>query len=153
MTPPTPRRPFNPPLLLLTAIVAMTSLHSVFPFARLIDGPWRFLGLMPALIGLGLNIWGSRLFEKRQTTIKPTGHSSTLVLEGAFLYTRNPMYLGMTLILIGIALGLGTLSPWLVIPIFVLGIQERFIKMEERKMESEFGAEYNAYKQKVRRWL
>jgi protein-S-isoprenylcysteine O-methyltransferase Ste14 len=63
------------------------------------------------------------------------------------------MYLGMTLILIGVALGLGTLSPWLVIPMFVLSIQERFIKMEERKMESEFGAEYLAYEQKVRRWL
>ena len=147
------KRAFNPPLLLLMAIIAMVGLNSIFPLARLVSGPWRLLGLIPALFGLGLNLWGSRLFERRQTTIKPTGKSSQLVVEGAFLFSRNPMYLGMTCILIGVAVGLGTLSPWFVVVLFALSIQEHFIKMEERKMEQEFGAEYAAYKQKVRRWL
>src|SRR5262245_38772998 len=153
MTEQTPRRIINPPVILLLAIIAMFVLHPLLPIACLLTGPIRFLGAVPIAAGLALNVWGSRLFEKRQTTIKPTGHSSKLVIEGAFLRTRNPMYLGMTLILIGIALGMGTLSPWFVIPIFVAVIQTAFIRMEEHKMENEFGAEYIAYKQKVRRWI
>ena len=153
MTEQTPRRALNPPVILLLAIMVMFVLHPLFPIACLISAPWRLVGVIPIAIGLALNIWGSRLFEKRQTTIKPTGKSSQLVVEGAFLHTRNPMYLGMTLILIGVALGMGTLSPWLVIPIFVAVIQTVFIRMEERKMENEFGAEYAAYQQKVRRWI
>jgi len=135
------------------SIVAMFVLHPLFPIACLMSGPVRFLGAIPIASGLALNIWGSRLFERRQTTIKPTGKSSQLVIEGAFRRTRNPMYIGMTLILIGVAFAMGTLSPWLVIPIFVGVIQTAFIKMEERKMENEFGAQYVAYKQRVRRWI
>ncbi len=143
----------TPPVILLLAIVAMSVLHPLAPIACLMSGPVRFIGAIPIAIGLALNIWGSRLFEKRQTTIKPAGKSNKLVVEGAFRRTRNPMYLGMTVILIGVAFAMGTLSPWFVIPVFVGVIQIAFIQMEERKMENEFGAEYVAYKQKVRRWL
>jgi protein-S-isoprenylcysteine O-methyltransferase Ste14 len=63
------------------------------------------------------------------------------------------MYLGMTLILVGIALALGSLTPWLVIPVFIWQITVRFIAAEERKLEATFGNSYLEYKRRVRRWL
>ena len=63
------------------------------------------------------------------------------------------MYLGMVMILLGIALLFGTLTPFIMIPIFVWLIQTIFIKNEEIVMEKTFGNEYREYKERVRRWL
>ncbi len=105
------------------------------------------------LVGGVLNVVGSRLFEVHQTAIKPFEESSALVVEGPFTYSRNPMYLGIVLILLGIAVLFGTATPLLVIPPFVWLITTRFIVKEEEALAQRFGQDYAEYKQRVRRWI
>ena len=76
-----------------------------------------------------------------------------MVTSGVFRFTRNPMYMGFTLILFGAAVLFGTLSPFLVIPFFMALIERRFIRTEEKMLELKFGQAYLDYKKKVRRWI
>src|SRR5262245_9231144 len=143
-----------PPVILLLAIVAMVALHFLVPVhVSWIAGPWWILGVVLIALGLGMNVWASRLFERRGTAIKPHDRSTVLVEDGLFRLSRNPMYLGMVVLLSGVAICLGSIVPWIVIPIFIAVIQQRFIRFEESKMEAEFGPEYAAYRNRVRRWL
>ena len=93
------------------------------------------------------------LFRQKNTTIKPFEQSSYLVREGIFNYSRNPIYLGMLVVLIGLWIVLGSLSPGFIIPVFAVLIQEMFIKAEEQMLEAKFGEEYQEYKATVRRWI
>jgi protein-S-isoprenylcysteine O-methyltransferase Ste14 len=63
------------------------------------------------------------------------------------------MYIGMVLVLAGIAIGLGSATPWLVVPLFAWLVTQRFIIPEERKLDATFGQQYYEYKAKVRRWV
>src|SRR4051812_9554919 len=102
------RRPrIIPPVYLLAAILAMLGVHRWFPIRHWVWGTWRWLGLVPAVIGLGLGFSAIRIFLKRKTTVRPGDTSTSLVTEGPFRFTRNPMYLGMALLLTGLAIGLG----------------------------------------------
>jgi protein-S-isoprenylcysteine O-methyltransferase Ste14 len=83
----------------------------------------------------------------------PLTTSTALVVDGMFRWSRNPMYLGLTAMLIGTALLLDRALPWLVVVAFVATLRFHFIRHEERLMEATFGADYVAYKQRVRRWL
>ena len=142
-----------PPVLLLIAIVAMVVLHREWPAARWAAFPWTLFGLAPMCVGIGLAAWSASLFRKRGTTIRPGFESSTLVTCGPFRVSRNPMYLGMALLLIGIGVLMGSVTPLLVVPVFVVLIHAMFVRMEERMLEAAFGDEYTAYKRRVRAWV
>jgi len=103
--------------------------------------------------GLALAASGVISFNKAGTAIRPFESSTFLVTDGLYRYTRNPMYLGMVILLIGVATYLGSLTPYIVIPVFFLIIQQCFIKHEEPFLENIFGQEYLDYKDKVRRWF
>jgi protein-S-isoprenylcysteine O-methyltransferase Ste14 len=98
-------------------------------------------------------VYCAGIFQRKGTTIKPFEESSYLVDGGLFGYSRNPIYLGMVVVLLGLWCVLGSLTSLLVIPVFVWLIQEKFIKEEEKMLEDKFGEEYREYKAKVRRWL
>lgn len=74
-------------------------------------------------------------------------------MTGVFRVTRNPMYVGFVLILIGVAVLMGRLTPYIVIPIFAIVIDIVFIKAEERMLQEKFGESWSAYKKRVRRWI
>jgi protein-S-isoprenylcysteine O-methyltransferase Ste14 len=150
---PFPVRRLYPPAYLLMAIIVMTLLHLFAPVQRLIPPPWTWIGLLPFLGGAALSIRAARLFDRAGTPKKPFERSTRLVLDGPYRFTRNPMYLGMVTGLSGLALLFGTLSPWAVPPLFALFLRVRFILPEEAMMERLFGAEYVAFKGRVRRWL
>ncbi|WP_455210731.1 methyltransferase family protein [Kaarinaea lacus] len=76
-----------------------------------------------------------------------------MITKGVFGISRHPMYLGMVLILFGIALLMGTLTPFFIVPIFALLMQNRFIVAEERMLEAKFGATWLDYKARVRQWM
>jgi protein-S-isoprenylcysteine O-methyltransferase Ste14 len=88
-----------------------------------------------------------------QTTIKPYETSSALVTGGPYRFSRNPIYLGMVLFLVGLNLGLGSWSPLLAIPAFAFIIERRFIRAEEAALLRRFGDEYETYRRRVRRWI
>jgi protein-S-isoprenylcysteine O-methyltransferase Ste14 len=104
-----------PPTYFLAAIALTIALHFLFPVATFIRLPWRFAGLLPITAGIALNIAADRQFKRRNTTVKPFQESRALVTDGIFRWSRNPMYLGMVLIVSGIAIIEGSVTPWIVV--------------------------------------
>jgi protein-S-isoprenylcysteine O-methyltransferase Ste14 len=142
-----------PPVYLLAAIIGMVALHKYLPGAILLDSPLRWLGFVPFIGGLALGGSAVRLFRKYKTTIKPGDTSTHLMTDGPYRFTRNPIYLGMVALLVGVALMLGSLTPWLIAPAFVWVINRNIIPVEEAMMAAAFGAEYEQYRAHTRRWL
>ena len=96
---------------------------------------------------------GSCFFGAPAPTSVPTFRRPGSCSPGPYRFTRNPMYLGMAGILLGVAIYVGSLTPFIVIPAFMALIQERFILPEEQKLEEAFGADYLAFKARIHRWL
>jgi len=120
---------------------------------QLIYAPYRFIGILLLGIGIWLNMWTDGLFKKKNTTVKPFEKSSALILEGPFRFSRHPMYLGMVIALLGVAIILGSLITFLVPIAFFITMQIVFIRHEEKALEQTFGQEYLDYKNRVRCWL
>jgi protein-S-isoprenylcysteine O-methyltransferase Ste14 len=142
-----------PPAFLLLSAVLMVALHLLVPVRQIVQAPWRALGALPLAAGIGVVLWVARMFRRRDTTIRPFEESSSLVVEGPFRISRNPVYLSLVLALLGVGLLLGSLTPFLVVPAFALLIDRRFIRVEEAMLERRFGSQYLALKSRVRRWL
>ena len=142
-----------PPVYFFASLLLMLGLHYVLPGPRIISGSARYLGIVLMGASLGFGLWARMLFVQVGTTVKPFQESSELVVQGPFHVTRNPMYLSMTTLLLGVAVLLGSLTPFFVIPCFVLIINRRFIPVEEGMLEQRFGESYRSYKARVRRWI
>jgi protein-S-isoprenylcysteine O-methyltransferase Ste14 len=147
------RQPITPPTCLFVAVLLMVALHLACPLAGVVAPPWTLAGVAPVLVGLAVNVWASAIFGKTRTTIKPSEQSTHLVVDGPFRFSRHPMYAGMVLVLAGVAVMLGTVAPFAVIPAFVWLMQVRFVRPEERSMEETFGQAYTEYKKRVRQWI
>jgi protein-S-isoprenylcysteine O-methyltransferase Ste14 len=142
-----------PPTYLLIAIVIMVALHFLVPGAHIISFPWNLSGVVPFGIGCLINVVADRAFKKAGTTVKPFQQSTTLIRDGVFRLTRNPMYVGFVLILLGIAIFVGSLTPYIVVIVFPILMDRIFIRDEERMLEESFGETWREYKKKVRRWV
>ncbi len=142
-----------PPTYVAISIATMLALHFLAPVELLLSYPWRLAGLLPLAVGFALNIAADRAFKRYDTTVKPFQRSSCLIAGGVFRFTRNPMYLGMVLSVAGIAMLLGSLTPWIVVPVLAVLLQRNFIAIEERMLEETFGAPFADYAKHVRRWL
>ncbi len=142
-----------PTTYLLIALVLLVALHFVFPLMLIIPPLWNLLGLIPLALGVILNLAADRAFHQVHTTVKPFAESSTLVTDGVFKISRNPMYLGFVLILIGIAVLLRSLTPYLVVLAYAILMDRLFITVEEGMLAKKFGAQWQTYKESTRRWL
>ena len=147
------KKPVFPPTYLLVSIILMLALHFLFPGALVIPAPWNLLGLIPVGLALWIEFNADGEFHRAKTTVNPCEESSALVTGGVFSITRNPMYLGFVMIMVGIAMLLGSLTPYFMIVVFVVLIERRFIRFEEKKMEQQFGQAYLEYRKKVGRWI
>jgi protein-S-isoprenylcysteine O-methyltransferase Ste14 len=141
-----------PPVWLVVALLASFTLDRWWPIARLVQTPWKYLGYLPLALGAVMAISSARAFRRAGTPVVPFEPSTTLVTGGWFRMTRNPMYLGLSLILFGVALIDGTLGAFLPLPVFVAVLHFRFIRAEERFLEGIFGDQYRDYRAQVRRW-
>src|SRR5690349_24996867 len=108
-----------------------------------------------ALFGLAVSIAGVVSFKRARTTVSPLKpeSASSLVVSGVYRVSRNPMYVGMALLLLGWAVWLVNLMAFVILPAFVLYISRFQIRPEEAAMTTLFGEEYEAYRSRVRRWL
>ncbi len=144
-----------PPIYALSIALIMWLSSQYFPVAQLISSPWNDVGIVVMLLAIFLDFSSLYLFFKKRTTPNPMKPEFTtgLVTNGLYKISRNPMYLGMLIILFGFAIFLGNLTSFLVLPAFYIVITEMQIKPEERILEKKFGKEFLDYKNKVRRWL
>ncbi|HLQ39191.1 MAG TPA: isoprenylcysteine carboxylmethyltransferase family protein [Planctomycetota bacterium] len=142
-----------PPQWFLAAMAALLLLHQVVPGGRWIPWPYNYAGLGLVVLGGWLSLAGNLNFRRAGTPVRPFTRATALVVQGPYRFTRNPMYLGMVVVLAGGAFACGTATPWLVPLPFALLLDRRFIVREERFMAGLFGDGYRDYCRRVRRWL
>ena len=147
-----PKRPL-PSTYFVASLVLMAPLAFAWRLAPLCVWPWRALGVILIAAGVWLNLAADRALKERGTTVKPFERSSARVTDGVFRFSRSPMYLGMVLILIGVALLLGALSPFLVAAGFAAIVETRFIPAEERMLAETFGEAWASYRDRTGRWI
>ena len=113
------------------------------------------LAVLLVAAGAALTLAGVLAFRRARTTVNPITPqaASVVVATGIYRHTRNPMYLGMALALLGWCVALGSLAALLLLAAFVAYMTAFQIRPEERALEAKFGAPYGAYKARVRRWL
>ncbi len=146
-------RKIVPPFWLVVCLGLAWWLDRTIPLWR---PEWTGLALVGrgvVLLGVGLVLWPIVQFALARTGIVPFSPARTLVTGGPYRVTRNPMYLGLALMLLGGGLVFGSLGALLPLPMFLVIIQKRFIEGEERFLEAAFGPAYLDYKRRVRRWL
>lgn len=118
--------------------------------------PWAVgLGVSAALAGGLIALAGVREFAHARTTVNPLKpeRASAMVTGGVFRFTRNPMYLGMLLVLAGWALWLGNAAAFAGLPLSMLVLNALQIGPEERILRERFGDEWTRYAARVRRWV
>ena len=144
-----------PVAVVIVYLGLMTFIAQRWPGYILILPKQEFIAILLVLMGISIALLGVVSFKKARTTVNPTkpGNASSVVDSGIFRYTRNPMYLGMFLLIVGYAAELAALSSYFVALTFILYMDQFQIKPEERALEGLFGQDYVNYKHKVRRWL
>jgi protein-S-isoprenylcysteine O-methyltransferase Ste14 len=143
----------HPPVIALGHIVAAYLLGWIFPTP--IDAPnaIRILGFASIIIGFLLGIGAVVEFRKEHTTLNPHGSVSRLVTGGIYRFTRNPIYLGFLLMVVGLPLNSGVYWGLLVSPFYAAAMSRLVIEKEENYLEDKFKELYTGYKSRVRRWL
>lgn len=133
----------------------MWLLDSYLPIIELISTPWNKLGFLFVIIGLSYDGLSLIQFFRAHTTMNPIHPENThnLVTTGMYRFTRNPMYIGLLSLLTGWAIWLGSLSPFIMLPIFIVIMTRQQIIPEEKILEQKFGQAYKNYKNEVNRWL
>lgn len=150
------RPPIMPPALGLLMMLAVFTVHFIKPVALIFPHPMNFIGLVPIALGALLNILADKEFRKAGL-IDDDGQINKahqiLVTGGVFRFSRNPKYLGLALIIAGLAMWAGSLSAWLVVLVFPVILYSLYIRKEEQRMKSEFGERYAQYCSLVPRWI
>lgn len=151
----TPELKIPPPLVALVFSAGMWMLAAAPPLLQVPTLIRVFLAAVIAVVGVAIALTGVFSFRRVKTTVNPMKprSASSLVTSGVYRVTRNPMYLGLLLVLIGWAVYLS--SAWALLGVvgFVFYITRFQIQPEEQALAALFSAEYSAYKTRVRRWL
>ncbi|TYC58218.1 isoprenylcysteine carboxylmethyltransferase family protein [Marinobacter sp. BW6] len=144
-----------PVVLVLIAAAGMWSVSALFPTLSFDVPGVVWLSSSIALLGVLVAILGVLAFRTAGTTVDPRvpDQSESLVVSGVYRHSRNPMYLGFLLVLVGWALFLGSVLSMLFLAAFVSYMNRFQIIPEERFMGEKFGESYLRYSREVRRWL
>lgn len=142
-----------PPLLYLLFLAIGIILSIIFPTPILSNKTALIIGSILFAIGLSILIKAAGTLRKYKTTVNPSGATTTIVKEGIYQYTRNPMYVSFTLIYIAVSI---MFNAWwgvlLLIPMLII-VQKGIIEREEKYLIQKFGEEYLSLKSKVNRWF
>lgn len=142
-----------PPVWLLVSLSAMLALHFGWPLGRWLVPPWTHAGWPILVVAAVLSGSSARRFLRAGTGVRPFTPASALVRGGAYRFTRNPMYVGLVGVTLGVAIVLGTIAPAIVPPLFFVLLDRRFVRAEEVFLRQRFGDDYDQYCRRVRRWL
>ncbi len=142
-----------PPLFFGGALLIGFLLEWLVPLGRWQAGWLPPAGLALAVAGLAVAVWGFRTLKAAKTTIHVREVSSALVDGGPYGHSRNPLYVALIMLYLGIAVGFGVLWPVLILIPATILVQVLVIQREEVRLESWFGQDYLDYKARVRRWI
>ncbi|MDC3150639.1 isoprenylcysteine carboxylmethyltransferase family protein [SAR86 cluster bacterium] len=139
-----------PPVILLASIVLQIILLFSFPISVDLSS---LLGLILILSGISLVFVSFRFMRKMKTTFIPDGTPEVLISSGPFKFSRNPIYLGMLTVLVGVAFLMSSLSAIIIAFVFGIIINFTWIAHEEKKLHELFSEDWENYSSKVRRWI
>jgi protein-S-isoprenylcysteine O-methyltransferase Ste14 len=143
-----------PPVWALAYTLIAVGASYLMGWSRVPGLPLVWPGVVLIVLGIGLSVTAAMLFRRESTEINPTSPANRkLVTSGPFRLTRNPMYLGLVLVTLGIAFWIGA-WPMFLAPIAIFATANWVhIPFEEEKMRRQFGASFDAYTSKTRRWI
>jgi protein-S-isoprenylcysteine O-methyltransferase Ste14 len=142
-----------PPLVYLVGLLIGLLIGLWLPTAIIPSAVAWTLGAILIAGGLALMAWALRLFLRTGTPFRPDRAATALVIAGPYRYTRNPMYVGLAGIYLGLAVGFQSLWAVLLLPVVLYVIWREAILKEEAFLAHKFGADYTRYKESVRRWI
>jgi len=144
-----------PPIVALVAGMLMWPASRLAPWATVDVAGSPVIALCLAVTGIVVDVAGLISFRRVQTTVSPIkpGAATSLVIAGLYKYTRNPMYVGLLLVLVGWASYLSNALGFAMVPLAALYLTRFQIIPEERALARKFGADYADYQGRVRRWL
>jgi len=142
-----------PPLLYGGTLVVGLIIHFLAPTRPFPALPARLLGGVLLVVSGALVKWAKDTMRRAGTNVRPDQPATTIVVDGPFRFTRNPLYLGTTGLYIGVALLIDALWPLvLLVPLLVI-VEWGVVRREERYLDAKFGSTYRAYRARVRRWF
>jgi protein-S-isoprenylcysteine O-methyltransferase Ste14 len=140
-------------LIFLAGLVGGGVANVLFPLHLFSPGWLQATGAVPLALGIVLFAWARTAFGRRRTALMPWTPSTSLVSDGPYSYSRNPIYLAFALMYLGVALALDS-GYVLVVLVVVVALFDRLqVPREERYREERFGDEFRKYRARVRRWL
>ncbi|WP_020176348.1 methyltransferase family protein [Methyloferula stellata] len=145
-----------PPVIFATAFALATLAGWKEPMPIVPEaarGFLRFAGILVILAGVGIALAAEWRFMLAGTATLPTRPTSMVVSEGIYRYTRNPMYLGLSLSVAGVGFLINSWWFLVVLPLAVIAVTKLAIEREERYLEAKFGPDYLGYKARTRRWF
>jgi protein-S-isoprenylcysteine O-methyltransferase Ste14 len=143
----------HPPILTLGFIILGLLLGKFLPIFPALAATLRMIGYPMALIGFLIGMAGFLEIRKANTTLDPHGTVTTVVTSGIYRITRNPIYLGFLMMVIGFPLAYVSFWGVILAPFFVLSMNQLVIEKEEAYLEKKFGEMYISFKSRVKRWL
>lgn len=144
----------RPPIALALAIVAGLVFHWLYPLPFLPAAmPAGWVGGLVFLSGLALLIWSASTFRRAGTAVQASVPTTSIVADGPYRYSRNPIYVAMFIGLVGVSIGFDSLWHLILLVPFYLVIRYGVVAREESYLARKFGDAYLGYRRRVRRWL
>lgn len=143
-----------PPIIYAAALAACWLIESLISLPRLPESlVLRWIGALVVLAGIGLALMALMELRSEGTTFNPTGAASTLATDGAYAFSRNPMYLAALIAFTGLGFALRSTALLVAVPAMAVALVKLAIEPEEAYLERRFGERYRRYKMRVRRWI
>lgn len=142
-----------PPLVFFGALGLGLVLDWLIPLHLFVARFWYLVGLIFGLLGTTTALWCVLTLHRAGTTVQPGNPVNALVTSGPFRYSRNPMYVAMTIIYLGVSLYMDTAWPFIMLGPALVMVYRKIILREEQFLENRFGDNYRNYKKQVRRWI
>ena len=147
-----PDLPYKPPLAYLAAIAVGAGMHHLWPMHARSD-EWFLVGVALVALGAAVIVWAQVAFRAKRTPLEPWKATRAIVDGGPFAWSRNPVYIGFAIIQVGIGIWSDKLAVVVLVLVPVLLTSLVIVPREEAYLRRKFGAEYEDYCSRVRRWV
>jgi protein-S-isoprenylcysteine O-methyltransferase Ste14 len=143
----------SPPRIYQGFILLMVVIYLLMPATRVILFPVNLLGIPVFVVGAWLAVAARKQFVAHQTPVPFSDNTNFLHTDGLYRFTRNPMYLGITIGLLGVALIFSSYLNFIFPLLFMIWMDRFYIAREEQVLLSQFGEQYTEFRKRVRRWI